>query len=148
MQLRKHGDRDSEVPESFREHFHLFLGFAFNYLSLIGGLFPFQCRVGFCCVEDASAVSLHMSPPCTPPPIRDLHLNAEVRVLESARRHREGTGHCAILKASLLTGSQNSALYFKLRRLGTGDLEKTLFLILYFLVSATLPTLAVGRLHP
>lgn len=67
--------------------------------------------------------------------------------LESARRHREGTGCCAILKTSLLTGSQNSALYFELLRLGTGDLEKTLFLILYFLVSATLPTLAVGRLH-
>lgn len=68
--------------------------------------------------------------------------------LEPARRHREGTGHCAILKASLLTAFQNSALYFKLRRLGTGDLEKTLFLSLYFLVSATLPTLAMGRLHP
>ena len=58
--------------------------------------------------------------------------------LDSARGHRRGTGHCPILKESLLTGFQNSALYFELRRLGTGDLETTFFIILYFLVSATL----------
>ena len=116
-------------------------------------MFPFSCPFGWlsscllCSLKHASSQAHPNSSFCprTPAPpnaaaVQVLFLNFYVFMNHQyllSSLCRLGIS-CPILKASLLTGSQNSALYFELRRLGTGDLETTLFLILYFLVSATL----------
>lgn len=100
---------NSGAPES------VFLG---TLLFFITNWRVFTLQVGFC-LKCLSCLYTYIS--SLPSPTQDLNLNAEVRVFQGCSENLplslpgsgRGTGHCPILKASLLTGSQNSALYFE-----------------------------------